>query len=76
MEADRPNSDALTQQQLLWKAMDELGLTREQLGMRLCVAIRTLDEWLLPVDDPNARVMPETGKTYVRDILERQRKRL
>jgi hypothetical protein len=76
MEGDGPNNDLPTQQEPLRQTMDELGLTREQLGTRLCVAMHVLDRWLLPVDDPNARAMPETGKIYVRDVLERHRKRL
>jgi len=75
MEANRVNNDTLMQQ-LLLHTMDELGLTREQLGTRLCVAIRVLDSWLLPADNPNARVMPEAGKVYLREVLERHRKRL
>ncbi|MEX3672270.1 hypothetical protein [Paraburkholderia phenoliruptrix] len=75
MAIDQLNKHALTQQQLLNQTMVELGLTREQLGRRLCVAVHTIDRWLLPSDDQNARAMPETGMIYIREFLETQRMR-
>ncbi|ADG20787.1 hypothetical protein [Paraburkholderia atlantica] len=75
MAIDQLNHNALTQQQLLNLTMVELGLTREQLGRRLCVAAHTIDRWLLPSDDQNARAMPETGMIYIREFLETQRMR-
>jgi hypothetical protein len=75
LEADPHKNNAPTQQELLRQAMDELGLTREQLGRRLCVTLHRLDGWLLPADDPNAKAMPETGKVYLREVLQLDRKR-
>ncbi|TKC92212.1 hypothetical protein FAZ69_00460 [Trinickia terrae] len=70
MQSDRATDCSLTQQQLLMRMMDEFELTQEQLGARLCVTVRALDRWLLPPDHPDARAMPESGKAYVRDLLE------
>lgn len=70
----RKKPSAVTQQELLRIAMDELGMTRAQLAGRLSVAIRTLDKWLLPAESPDYREMPEMGKAYMREILEWNRR--
>jgi hypothetical protein len=72
MQSEPATDCSLSQQQLLLRMMDEFGLTREQLGIRLCVAVESLDRWLLPPDHPRARAMSELGKTYVRQLLGRQ----
>lgn len=64
----------LPQQELLRRAMEELRMTRAEFAVRLSVAVRTLDKWLLPDASPDARPMPEMGKAYVREILEWHRK--
>jgi ketosteroid isomerase-like protein len=51
--------------------MRKLKLAREQLCTRLCTSILMLDRWLLPEDDPNAMSMPECGKAYLREVLDR-----
>jgi hypothetical protein len=69
MQSD-PIDCSLTQQKLLLRMLDEFELTREQLGMRLCVSIRSLNRWLLPSEHPDARAMPESGKAHVLKLLE------
>lgn len=64
----------LTQQELLRLAMAELGMTRAQFAARICVPVRTLDKWLLPPDSRDANPMPAMGISYVRDLLEWNRK--
>ncbi|KVD69727.1 aspartate carbamoyltransferase catalytic chain [Burkholderia sp. ABCPW 14] len=66
---------ARSQQELLRVAMDQLGMTRAEFAVRLSVAARTLDKWLLPDDSPDARTMPDMGRSYVLDILQWQKKR-
>lgn len=72
--AEKRKSFILAQQELLRDAMDELGMTRAEFAVRLSVAIRTLDKWLLPADSPDARAMPEMGKAYVCEILDWHRR--
>jgi hypothetical protein len=76
MVANRPDSDAFTQQQLLRLTMRKLKLTREQFCTHMCISISMLDRWLLPEDDANASSMPECGKAHLREVLNRQRYRV
>ncbi|AOK49754.1 MULTISPECIES: hypothetical protein [Burkholderia] len=65
----------LPQQELLRVAMDRLGMTRAEFAARLSIAVRTLDKWLLPDGSPDARTMPDMGRSYVLEILQWQKKR-
>ncbi|KVA16942.1 hypothetical protein [Burkholderia ubonensis] len=60
---------ALPQQELLRVAMNRLGMTRAEFAVRLSIAVRTLDKWLLPDGSHDARTMPGMGRAYVLDIL-------
>lgn len=75
MDAQNAHAEAL-QQDLLRKAMSEIGMTRTQFAARLSVPPRTLDKWLLPSESTDFRGMPEMGKAYVREILHWHRKGL
>ena len=66
---------ALPQQDLLRVAMAQLGMTRAEFAARLSVAVRTLDKWLLPADSPDARTLPDMGRSYVLEILQWQLKK-
>ncbi|MEA3119158.1 MAG: hypothetical protein QOI13_2428 [Paraburkholderia sp.] len=66
---------ALPQRELLRVAMDRLGMTLAELAARLSIAVRTLDKLLLPADSPDARTMPDMGRSYVLEIMQWQKKR-
>lgn len=55
--------------------MDRLGMTLAELAARLSIAVRILDKWLLPADSPDARTMPDMGRSYVLEIMQWQKKR-
>lgn len=51
-------------------------MTRDEFAARVSVARRTLDKWLLPVDSPDFRSMPDMGRSCVREILDWQKKKI
>ncbi|WP_050806014.1 hypothetical protein [Burkholderia ambifaria] len=55
--------------------MNRLGMTRAQFAARLSISVRTLDKWLLPDGSPDARTMPDMGRSYVVEILQWQKER-
>lgn len=65
---------SLGQQELLRRAMEELGMTRAEFAVRISVPIRTLDKWLLHDDSDDARVMSDMGRAYILEILEWHKK--
>jgi len=63
-----------SQQEFLREAMDQLNMTHDEFASRLSVARRTLDRWLLPSESADARALPETGRAYIEEVLQRNKK--
>ncbi len=59
----------ITQQAFLLAAIDELGMTRKQLGLRLGVTQKTIGKWLSAPDEVDYRRMNETVWKYLAEIL-------
>lgn len=72
--ARKKNAASLGQQDLLRRAMEDLGMTRAEFAVRISVPVRTLDKWLLPSDSSDKRVMTDMGRAYILEILEWHKK--
>lgn len=65
----------LAQQDFLRFAMKQLGMGCDDFARRVSLARHTLDRLLLPSESPEFRSMPETGRSYIGEILKWNGKR-
>lgn len=67
--ASAVDSQQLSQQDFLRRAMAALGMTQKEFARRFRVSPRTLEKWLLPDDSKDHRRMPDMAWGYVEDVL-------
>ena len=65
----------LNQQDFVRFAMKQRGMGRDDFARRVSLATHTLDRMLLPSESPEFRRMPETGRSYIGEILKSNGKR-
>ncbi|MFJ3317237.1 transcriptional regulator [Herbaspirillum huttiense] len=62
--------EPIAQQDFLRKAMETLGMTRDEFCERIGAKRRRLDNWLLPSSSKEFREMDEMAWKFIREILE------
>lgn len=66
--------ESSTQAEFLRMAMTRLGMTREQFAERIAVKVKTLNGWMLPEGTKSSRSMPDMGRKFISEILEKHAK--
>ncbi|BCG04896.1 hypothetical protein PPGU19_094640 (plasmid) [Paraburkholderia sp. PGU19] len=66
MECDQPR---ISQQEFLLAAMKQCGMCRSEFAAHISAGRSALYKWLLPDDSTDFRVLPETGRAYIAQVV-------
>ena len=66
-------SRELPQQDFLLRAIELSGMTRDEFALRFSVTRERLERWLLPCMSAEFRTLPDNGRRFIVEVLNRVR---